>query len=966
MTDNVYITGAQSGAFVDAFAGLPPWATNATVEDVKNLINKSNSIQAQVLSTLAKSLTREGLSPEDLKEINDELTKYRKNLIEVDKEFPKEKKRWKDTEDNAKASKKSFGGLFTSMSSLLGITWTLSAAYSAVLNVMLGSIDTFDKLHESGVNMVGGLNGASNGFEALQQLTTITGVRFEELAKTMAKYSTSVNNFGAAKFAKTMASAAVELRQFGFTTQETGDLLGTYLDAQRAYTNSNNKTQQETQQDLVKFGKNINNLSMATGMAKGKILEHYDALTKTVDANILFSKTGKAAAENTLEFIASMKDQQLGKEFLAMMTDTVKPLNSTFMALQKSGNGAFAKKEQDFIKSLEGLDPEEQKKRLAEFGKASEPEIRKMIQRNKILEQAGNAEAKATNEHLNRLLQESKAYNEMTDEDRKKVAATAEATKKIKNSWERFQSTLQRLIAPTIPLLDALSTALDGVGYIVDSIYGFLSWFASGVKEGLTAAWDAVMWVLTPLRWMGEQLSKMMPSVSGFGEGVSKIASFTTGLLGSIALIAGAFYLFGSQIKTAISVFKSLITGDFKSAKDAIFKNKASNAAPDIDGPSGKGGKGGKGSKGGIASSIGKGMADIGKGIGSFLSSVGKGAGAAIKAVLKGLASGLSALGKPQVLLGVAAVGLIGASLWVAGKAFQEFTNIEWGQVAIGIGVIAGLAGVFTLLGPAITAALPFIAGGALAIGAIGASMWVAGKGMQAVGDGIDKLAEGVIKLSNIKGTDLMSTALGITAISGAMAAFGAGSLVGGIGAAMGDILGKLFGGSIIDQLKDFANMGTPLQNAANALMSITDGFTILSNVVDAFDIDTLHEIVDTINDIDILKAAAFSVINSFGTPTAATKNNATTNPASDLTTPKTSSINSPSTSDETVETEAPSAPVMDEPLKTAGGIKQPSSGSDINTAIAFQSSLLEQLLLSTNNLVSINKDILRATKNQT
>lgn len=80
--------------------------------------------------------------------------------------------------------------------------------------------------------------------------------------------------------------------------------------------------------------------------------------------------------------------------------------------------------------------------------------------------------------------------------------------------------------------------------------------------------------------------------------------------------------------------------------------------------------------------------------------------------------------------------------------------------------------------------------------------------------------------------------------------------------------------------------------------------------------------------------------------------------------TPTGSTVAAPAATSETekVPTPVDSPSVGTTPVNTT--VKPtPSANSDINTQIAFQSSVLQQILLSTNNLVSVNKDILKYTR---
>lgn len=896
-TDNIFIAGAADGSLVSAFEGLPPWATQATLEDIKGLISKSNGIQAQTLSSLAKSMGGSGLSPDDIKEVNTQLELMGKNLVEEDKEFKtKTKKRWQENDDNHKKGLASIKDILSAETKLLGVSLSLGAAFDIVEKTFIASVNTFDALHTAGVNMVGGFDGAKDGFESLQQLTALTGIRYTELAKTMVKFSTSVNNFGTAKFAKTMAGASTELRKFGYTTQETGDLLGAYLDAQRAYANENQKSQQDTQNDLIRFGKNINNLSMATGMSKDKILENYQALSKTVDANILSTKTGDAASEATLTFISSMKDQNLGKQLLSMMTDTIKPLNSTFSALQKSGNGAFAQKEMNMLKSLEGMDAEQKAKSMAEFGKANEAEIRQMILRNRTLEARGNADATAASAHGNALLQESKIYNAMSDEDRKKLQITSEATTRLKSSWERFLSAFQIFLAPTMTILDGISSVLEILNSIIldtqmvmgqiskafQGFYGMISPIFIGIGEKFTQFEN----------WISKTFPSFSKNLSGIGDTIATAKHELIGFAGIAALLAGAGLLMYKLVTTfmgSLSILKSV------------------GGAGGIAGAAGGGA--GKAAGGGMLGGLGKGLGELGKGLGEMLGGLGTGVGKAIEGILKGLAAGLAAMANPAILVGAAILS---------------------GSIAI---IGAGIAAATWLMG----AALP-------------------------------KFAEGLMAFDDIDGDNLISVAKGIGALGLAMGVFSVGFAAGGLASAIGAIgntIAKLFGGgSMLDQLKQFASLGDKLGESATAIGTITHSIFALSNTVSSFNIGGLRKIVDTINSIDLLKAAAFGIIGSINSPRG-NISGISTNTGIDPTAPKPSTIDSPSSSEPPMGVDQTAAPKINESSKPLDGIKKPAASTDINSTLAFQSSLLEQILLSTNNLVSVNKDILKATKNQ-
>lgn len=83
-------------------------------------------------------------------------------------------------------------------------------------------------------------------------------------------------------------------------------------------------------------------------------------------------------------------------------------------------------------------------------------------------------------------------------------------------------------------------------------------------------------------------------------------------------------------------------------------------------------------------------------------------------------------------------------------------------------------------------------------------------------------------------------------------------------------------------------------------------------------------------------------------------------------TAPMASTINSPSSVSTPQPTPEVAAGVMPEDGSRSGGpaIPKPGANADINNLLSYQGSVLERILLSTNDLVSVNKDILRYARN--
>jgi len=82
---------------------------------------------------------------------------------------------------------------------------------------------------------------------------------------------------------------------------------------------------------------------------------------------------------------------------------------------------------------------------------------------------------------------------------------------------------------------------------------------------------------------------------------------------------------------------------------------------------------------------------------------------------------------------------------------------------------------------------------------------------------------------------------------------------------------------------------------------------------------------------------------------------------------PMASTVNSPSAISTTAPEAPPAVPGKSIESVDSGvtGIEKPAMTTDINNLLGYQSSLLEQILVSTNNLVSVNQDILRYARTQ-
>lgn len=173
---------------------------------------------------------------------------------------------------------------------------------------------------------------------------------------------------------------------------------------------------------------------------------------------------------------------------------------------------------------------------------------------------------------------------------------------------------------------------------------------------------------------------------------------------------------------------------------------------------------------GSVIESVANGISTVVQGIGSALSTVVQGFG---KAASMANPAQWFAMGAAFLMIGVG-VTFAAAGIYILVQAAIQLANAGTGAqvalLALGIG-IAVLAGIFALLGPALTA-------NAAGILAFGAAVLMVGAGIGIATAGISLLAQQLPTIAEYG----VSASVGMLAIGGALLAIGAGALVAGAG----------------------------------------------------------------------------------------------------------------------------------------------------------------------------------------
>lgn len=578
MVDAVNIVGIDGDALASALRASPAWATEHTLVEIKGLLAAQGSSKGgkggkDIVSRAQQSI------------LDKFFNRLKKETAEAEKQAAKDKKL---ADERAERELLHGRGLTTMTQKMLFVSAALSQMGDAISATFKSNVDSYTALQQGGLSLTNGMEGASNGFESLQQLSALTGVRFTELSAAMLKNSIAINAFGVGKFAKTVGLAKNELTEFGFSSKESADLLGVYLESMRGYTDASNRTVEETRTGLVAFGKKINNLSMASGMARNAILSNIDAISKSTEATVLTAQVGATASEETQKFLATFKDQNVAKMMLKMMTDPIKTINSTFMSFQKIGLGNFGQKMMAFTQSIAHLKAEDKAAAMADFVRQNKSEIDRATLQANTFSQFGATAGDANNAltALAGFTQTARQFAEQKAKADKDPALQARA--KFAESWERLMAQMQIAFGPPVSLLTALSKGLDYLtksiesvttklgpevtGYIgvVGVIVGSLASVVLGLK-GVNAVLNLVgltttKMVISPFKMLGNSITTMgrwFTSLGGAGktviQAVSSVARGLFSLLNPFGKVVAAFtggYIIGTILYEMISDFQ--------------------------------------------------------------------------------------------------------------------------------------------------------------------------------------------------------------------------------------------------------------------------------------------------------------------------------------------------------------------------------------------------------------------------
>ena len=173
----------------------------------------------------------------------------------------------------------------------------------------------------------------------------------------------------------------------------------------------------------------------------------------------------------------------------------------------------------------------------------------------------------------------------------------------------------------------------------------------------------------------------------------------------------------------------------------------------------------------------------------------------------------------------------LGGAMFVAGKAFQQFSDINWAGVGAGMVALGVLGVAAALLAPI----APLLVTGAFAIGALGLALVPFAVAVAIAAPAMVDLMGSFKLLNDVDGGGLANTAGGLLAVAGAMALMAPilpFILVGALAIPVIDAMGKALQGFNSIDMSNLAQAGVAM-TALGAGMSTLSGGSLMSSVKD-------------------------------------------------------------------------------------------------------------------------------------
>lgn len=213
----------------------------------------------------------------------------------------------------------------------------------------------------------------------------------------------------------------------------------------------------------------------------------------------------------------------------------------------------------------------------------------------------------------------------------------------------------------------------------------------------------------------------------------------------------------------------------------------------------------------------------------------------------------------PSLLMGALGIAALGAAMWVAGKGFKTFNDLDWEGIAKGVVALAAFGVVAATIGAFV---VPILLGAA-AIAGLGVALGIFGAGAYVAGQAADVFATAIKKVGDVDGLNLIAVGAGLAAVGAGAVVFAAG-MVAATATSLVTGLMSLFGAkSPIDRILALVPVADKISMVGQGMMNFGSGIGLINENLQALDLDALEKfknVLVELSDIDLPSLDGLSI----------------------------------------------------------------------------------------------------------
>jgi hypothetical protein len=198
------------------------------------------------------------------------------------------------------------------------------------------------------------------------------------------------------------------------------------------------------------------------------------------------------------------------------------------------------------------------------------------------------------------------------------------------------------------------------------------------------------------------------------------------------------------------------------------------------------------------------------------------------------------------MIKGAAVIAVLGAAMWIAGKGFKTFNDLDWESMAKGVVAL----GAFGLVAAAMGTFLVPILLGSAAIAGLGVALGIFGAGAYLAAQAADVFAGALEKIGKVDGVNLIAVGAGLAAIGAGAVVFAAG-MVAATATSLVTGLMSLFGAkSPIERILELVPVADKISMIGEGMMKFGTGIGLINDNLQSLDLEALENFKNALIDI--------------------------------------------------------------------------------------------------------------------